>query len=243
MAVQSLWSISWLMQVNGYTRAVAADHLAGMSIAMLIAYLLTGLLATGLARRGIKPVMLLIAGVGCSLLTLALIATEALGQTHFLWIAYGTFSSFGTLAYSQLAAGFPVASLGPRQHRFQPDGLHRRLRCPVGTWPIDRSAAGAGANCSKRSSPRVPCLARHTIGRLRLVRGCRPQRPHRVKQTVSDRAAGQRRDVRSRATAADRRRCLCPRSGAGTRLPTGTPAGRQEEGPARHRSVFRAGRS
>lgn len=112
MAVQSLWSISWLMRVNGYTRAVAADHLAGMSIAMLIAYLLTGLLATGLARRGIKPVMLLIAGVGCSLLTLALIATEALGQTHFLWIAYGTFSSFGTLAYSQLAAGFPVPLSG-----------------------------------------------------------------------------------------------------------------------------------
>ncbi len=47
MAVQSLWSISWLMQVNGYTRAVAAEHMAAMSVAMLIAYLLIGLLATG----------------------------------------------------------------------------------------------------------------------------------------------------------------------------------------------------
>jgi len=39
MTVQSLWSVSWLMQVNGYARAVAADHMAGMSAAMLIAYL------------------------------------------------------------------------------------------------------------------------------------------------------------------------------------------------------------
>ena len=112
MALQSLWSISWLMQVNGYTRAVAADHMAGMSVAMLIAYVLIGLLATGLARRGIKPVTLLAGALALSLLTLALIATQRFGQTYALWVAYGTFSSFGTLAYSQAAAGFPVSLSG-----------------------------------------------------------------------------------------------------------------------------------
>ena len=56
--------------------------------------------------------MLLVAGVSLSLLTLALIAGELLPQTYLLWIAYGTFSSFGTLAYSQAAAGFPVALSG-----------------------------------------------------------------------------------------------------------------------------------
>ncbi|MBL8374479.1 MFS transporter [Accumulibacter sp.] len=112
MAVQSLWSISWLMQVNGYTRAIAAEHMAGMSIAMLVAYILIGLLATGLARRGIRPGMLLGVGLGLSLLTLALIVTEALPHTRLLWVAYGTFSSFGTLAYSQAATGFPVALSG-----------------------------------------------------------------------------------------------------------------------------------
>ena len=112
MAVQSLWSVSWLMQVNGYARAVAADHMAGMSAAMLIAYLLIGLPATGLARRGIKPLMLLAAGLGLSLLTLALIVTQAVEHTYLLWIAYGSFSSFGTLAYSQAAAGFAVALSG-----------------------------------------------------------------------------------------------------------------------------------
>ncbi|TLD46135.1 MAG: putative sulfoacetate transporter SauU [Accumulibacter sp.] len=112
MAVQSLWSISWLMQVSGYTRARAADHMAGMSVAMLLAYVLIGLLATALARRGIKPVRLLGAGLSLSLVTLALIVSGVGTQSYLLWLAYGSFSSFGTLAYSQAAAGFPLALSG-----------------------------------------------------------------------------------------------------------------------------------
>jgi MFS family permease len=112
MAVQSLWSISWLMQVNGYARAVAAQHLAAMSVAMLVSYMLIGLLATNLARRGIKPITLLTGAMGLALLTLALISTQALDHTYLLWIAYGTFSSFSSLTYSQAAAGFPVALSG-----------------------------------------------------------------------------------------------------------------------------------
>ena len=107
MAIHSLWSISWLMQVNAYSRATAAEHLAAMSIAILFAYVAMGLLATGLARRGIRPVMLLAGALGLSLLTLTLIVTQWVEQTYLLWIAYGTFSSFSTLAYSQAAAGFP----------------------------------------------------------------------------------------------------------------------------------------
>ncbi|MCM8612141.1 MFS transporter [Accumulibacter sp.] len=112
MAVQSLWSISWLMQVNGYTRAVAAEHMAGMSGSMLLAYVFIGLLATALARRGIKPVQLLGAGLSISLVTLALIVSGGLHQSYLLWLVYGTFSSFGTLAYSQAAGGFPLSLSG-----------------------------------------------------------------------------------------------------------------------------------
>ena len=112
MAVQSLWSISWLMQVNVTTRATAAEHLAATSLAMLVSYSLIGLLATPLARRGIKPVRLLAGAVGLSLCILALIIAQGVSQTLLLWIAYGTFSSFGTLAYSQVAAGFPLSLSG-----------------------------------------------------------------------------------------------------------------------------------
>lgn len=112
MAVQSLWSSAWLMHVNGYTRSIAADHLAAMSMAMVVAYILIGLLATGLARRGIAPIYLLGGAMVMSLMALLLIVTQAIDQHYLLWMAFGVFSCFGTLAYSQMAAGFPVALSG-----------------------------------------------------------------------------------------------------------------------------------
>ncbi len=112
MAVQSLWSSAWLMHVNGYTRSIAADHLAAMSMAMVVAYILIGLLATGLARRGIAPIYLLGGGMLMALLALLLIITQAIDQHYVLWMAFGVFSSFGTLGYSQMSAGFPVALSG-----------------------------------------------------------------------------------------------------------------------------------
>jgi len=112
LAVQSLWSSAWLMHVNGYSRTLAADHLAAMSVAMVIAYALIGLLATGLAQRGIAPIYLLIGGLAMAQVSLLLLITQAIAQTYLLWIAYGAFSSFGTLAYSQMSSGFPVALCG-----------------------------------------------------------------------------------------------------------------------------------
>ena len=118
MAVQSLWSSAWLMHVNGHTRSLAADHLAAMSMAMVVAYILIGLLATGLARRGIAPIYLLCGGMVMSLLVLLLIITQATDRHYVLWMAFGVFSCFGTLAYSQMSAGFPVALSGRANSTF-----------------------------------------------------------------------------------------------------------------------------
>jgi sugar phosphate permease len=112
LAVQSLWSSAWMIHVNGFSRTQAADHLAAMSVAMVVAYALIGLLSTGLARRGIGTIYLLGGGMALSLLTLLLIITQAIEQHYLLWIAYGVFSSFGTLTYSLMSAGFPVALSG-----------------------------------------------------------------------------------------------------------------------------------
>ena len=112
MAVQSLWSSAWLMQVNGYSRSDAANHLAVMSLAMLFAYLLIGLLATRLARRGIGTLQLVGGGMALALLTLLAIISEAIDQHYLLWAAYGIFSSCGTLAYALMASGFRVELSG-----------------------------------------------------------------------------------------------------------------------------------
>ena len=100
------------MQVNGYSRAEAADHLAAMSMAMIVAYALIGLTSGGLARRGISPLMLLAGGLSIASLTLLLIVSEACSQHYLLWIVYGSFSSFGTLSYAVLSAGFPASLSG-----------------------------------------------------------------------------------------------------------------------------------
>ena len=79
---------------------------------MIVAYSLIGLLATRLARRGVGSATLLGGGMTLALATLLLIISVAVDQHYLLWVAYGTFSSCGTLAYSQAAAGFPVSLSG-----------------------------------------------------------------------------------------------------------------------------------
>ena len=112
MAVQSLWSSAWLIHVDGFSRSQAADHLAAMSLSMMIFYALIGLLSTGLARRGFGTNYLLGCGMALSLSTLLLIISQTVEQHYLLWIAYGAFSSFGTLVYTQTSAGFPVKLSG-----------------------------------------------------------------------------------------------------------------------------------
>lgn len=111
-AIHGLWASSWLIEVNGYPRALAAEHLAAMSLAMLLTYLAIGLWAMPLAARGIPPGRLMVGGIGAAIVTLLLIAAEATPHTMVLWALYGVFVSFGTLAYSQCAAGFPVLLAG-----------------------------------------------------------------------------------------------------------------------------------
>lgn len=112
MAVQSLWSTAWLIRVNGYSRAIAAEHLAAMSLAMIVAYALIGLAATRLARRGIGPLALLGGGMFMALLSLLAIICEASTHHYTLWIAYGMFSSFGTLCFASVSKGFPARLAG-----------------------------------------------------------------------------------------------------------------------------------
>jgi sugar phosphate permease len=112
MAVQSLWCSAWLIHVNGYSRSEAADHIAAMSAGMVVAYFLIALLSARLTRRGIGTTKLLGGGLSLALLTLFLIIIQATDQHYLLWIAYGTFSSTGTLNYAATAAGFPASLSG-----------------------------------------------------------------------------------------------------------------------------------
>lgn len=112
MAVQGLWASEWLLHVNGYGRDLMARDLTGMNVAMLVAYLVVGLVATPLARRGITTGHLVGVGAPVAIATLVLIVTEATPHTWLLWAALGAFTCSGTLLYPVNSRPFPVELAG-----------------------------------------------------------------------------------------------------------------------------------
>jgi predicted MFS family arabinose efflux permease len=103
-AVQGLWSVPWLMEVEGYTRAVAARHLFVMGAVMLAGYVALGAFATRLARRGIHARHLFAAGYALNMVALAAILVRLPG-TYFWWAAYGIGATVNVLAFTVLNEG------------------------------------------------------------------------------------------------------------------------------------------
>jgi hypothetical protein len=105
MAIQGLWSVPWLIEIDGYTRDVAARHLLVMGIAILVGYGGLGLYATRLARRGIAARHLFAAGFGLSICALGLIVLRAIPFTYLPWTLYGVGSAVNVLAFTVLSEG------------------------------------------------------------------------------------------------------------------------------------------
>jgi len=108
MAIQGLWSVPWLMEVNGYSRDLAAAHLLVMGVAVVGGYLGIGMFATRLARRGIATRHLYAAGFGLNIVALALI-TLRVPWTYVLWAVYGLGAAVNVLGFTLLGQGFPRA--------------------------------------------------------------------------------------------------------------------------------------
>jgi len=104
MAIQGLWSVPWLIEIEGYSRAAAARHLLLMGAVMLAGYLGLGLFATRLARRGIFARHLFAAGYALNGLALAAIVFRVPG-TYLWWSAYGFGATVNVLAFTVLNDG------------------------------------------------------------------------------------------------------------------------------------------
>lgn len=111
MAIQGLWAVPWLMEVEGASRSEAAGVLFLLSLAMLGGFLFVATCSGWLSRRGISPMTLLTVGMGLALaVELAIILGVA--PAAWLWPLLGLSFSLGNIAYSQLTAAFPVALSG-----------------------------------------------------------------------------------------------------------------------------------
>ena len=111
LAVQGLWAVPWLMNVDGLTRHQAAEVLFALNLAMLVSHLGIATFAVRLARAGITPSRLLLGGFGVALASQAAMLA-GLGPAMPLWFAYGVGVSGGSLSYSLLSAHFAPALSG-----------------------------------------------------------------------------------------------------------------------------------
>jgi MFS family permease len=107
MAIQGLWSVPWLMEVDGYSRAAAANHLLLVGIVILTGYLALGFFATALRRQGIDARHIFAAGFGLHLVMLFVMVGELLPWTYLVWALYGLGSAVNVLGFSVLNEGFP----------------------------------------------------------------------------------------------------------------------------------------
>lgn len=107
MAIQGLWVVPWLMEVNGASRTTAAEILFMLGLAMLAGFAFVATCSTWLARRGVPPMTLLTAGMGLALgVEWCIVLNWA--PPALLWPLLGLSFSLGNLAYSQLTAAFPI---------------------------------------------------------------------------------------------------------------------------------------
>jgi hypothetical protein len=95
-----------MLEVAGQSRASAAAHLLAMGVVMLVAYLLLGLFATALDRRGIGARHLFAAGFALNGAALALIVANVPGGMLW-WMLYGLGAAANILAFPVLNEGFP----------------------------------------------------------------------------------------------------------------------------------------
>ena len=111
MAIQGLWSVPWMMEVEGLTRPAAAGVLLAMGIVTLAGYVGLGLLASPLARRGFQPRHFYLTGWTANLVGLAAIVLRVPGEALW-WCLYGFGAAANILAFTLICEGFPASFAG-----------------------------------------------------------------------------------------------------------------------------------
>lgn len=111
MAMQSLWSIPFLMEAAERSRTVAAEHLMATNIGMLAGQLAIAAVATRLVRIGVTPLAMMQIGLGLCIgieVTIVLLS----GGHLALWFAWGLAGATAAQVYGVVASYFPNAVSG-----------------------------------------------------------------------------------------------------------------------------------
>lgn len=111
MAIQGLWAVPWLMEVDGYSRSAAATHLLAMSATQMLGYLAIGAFGTRLAQRGVHARHLFGGGFTLNFAALVLIVLQVPGS-YLWWVLLGLGASVNVLGFTALGEGFASSLAG-----------------------------------------------------------------------------------------------------------------------------------
>jgi len=112
MAIQGLWAGPWLRDVAGFDRDQVAGTLLLLTGAMTAGFLLTGLVADFLGRRGVGLASILAVGTALLLLAQAVIVLGVMPRSPWPWLLMGLTANMAILIFPMLSGHFGVASAG-----------------------------------------------------------------------------------------------------------------------------------
>jgi len=116
VALQTLWVATWLRDVAGYDRGGVAMGLAVVNVGMIAGFLGFGRAADRFTRAGRSVFPLIVGGVACSSIALALIAfatsTALRGVSLALWFVFVAGGTAVVLIYSLLSRRLPKEMAG-----------------------------------------------------------------------------------------------------------------------------------
>jgi len=111
MAIQGLWSVPWMIEVEGHTRAEAANVLFAMNVITLAGYLGLGMFATRLATRGFHARHMYLTGWTVNLVGIAAIVLRLPGEWLW-WCMYGFGAAANIIAFTLMNETIPPSIAG-----------------------------------------------------------------------------------------------------------------------------------
>ena len=112
MAMLGLWMAPWLRDIAGLARQDIGLMLALMAASMTMGFAVSGTLADRLARRGVEPMVLYLAGLGVAIAMLFLIAIGTTAAVPWIIGLYSFSGGSSQLVYAMLSRRFPAHLAG-----------------------------------------------------------------------------------------------------------------------------------
>ena len=112
LATQGLWAAPWLRDVAGYDRTAVAGILFAMALATTSGFLLSGIAADWLARRGIAPLALYKCGAVASTALTVVFALGLAAVAVPAWCLFAFVGPVSTLSYTLLTRRYERALTG-----------------------------------------------------------------------------------------------------------------------------------